>query len=189
MLWHYEGVRWWSGGWAGSLKHLHHTATLLTTPSGHCRLDTGHQPDQTQTKQDIFCSRSLPSDCRKKCSCDKPPCLCSNGYALCVLRSIELKRERAILPVFCKPICWFRTWFGEINFPCRTARDEQAASRAHNDHTNVGSMEAAGVSQGNWLAHWSSGSGWPTQGLRPPADMQPMCDVVLNGEVNIMLDD
>ena len=98
----------------GSLKHLHHTATLLTTPSGHCRLDTGHRPDQTQTSSDIFCSRSLPSDCQKKCSCDKPPCLCSNGYALCVLRSIELKRERAILPVFANQFVDFALDFGRL---------------------------------------------------------------------------
>ena len=97
--------------WAGSLKHLHHTATLLTTPSGHCRVDTGCLPTRQDTNLFRYFLFSMPScfSFTEKIICHKPPCLCSHFACF-----------------FCEPIWWFCTWFGEINFPRRTARGQQA---------------------------------------------------------------
>ena len=84
--------------------------TFWSLPLGH---GPPTRPDTNLFRYFLF-SLLAPSDCRKKCSCDKPPCLCSNGYALCVLRSIELKRERAILPVFANQFVDFALDLGRL---------------------------------------------------------------------------
>ena len=109
MLWHYEGVRWWSGlgrqfKTLTSYCHVINN-TFWSLPLGH-GLPT--RPDTNLFRYFVF---SMPSHSRKKLSVTSHPA------------------SVAILLVFCKPICWFRTWFGEINFPRRTARGQQAGKQ------------------------------------------------------------